>query len=93
MQRAEREPCLGHARARFAVAEQPLRFPGDGGRIRHADCGARSHRAFRSLGEGVIVTDSRGMVRLMNEAAAKFTGWTGREAAGKPLAEVYKVRG
>ena len=48
---------------------------------------------FRSLGEGVIVTDSRGAVRLLNEAAAKLTGWTEREAVGKPLAEVYVVRG
>ncbi len=47
---------------------------------------------FRSLGEGVVVANSRGIVRLMNEAAAKLTGWTAREAVGRPLAEVFIVR-
>ncbi len=39
---------------------------------------------LRSIGDGVIVTDSQGVIRNMNPAAEKLTGWDISDAAGKP---------
>ena len=47
---------------------------------------------LRSIGDGVITTDTDGRVVLLNRAAEKLTGWTQEEAAGRPLAEVFVVR-
>ncbi len=44
-----------------------------------------------SVGDGVISADSRGRVTVMNPIAEKLTGWTNREAAGKPLENVLTV--
>lgn len=46
---------------------------------------------LRSIGEGLIATDSDGRVRLMNPAAEKLTGWLLAEAAGLPLSQVFKT--
>jgi PAS domain S-box-containing protein len=46
---------------------------------------------LRSIGEGVITTDTEGMVILINRVAEKLTGWPQEEAAGKSLAEVFNV--
>src|SRR5262249_7626920 len=45
---------------------------------------------LRSLGEGVIATDSERRVTLMNSKAQELTGWTWAEARGRPLQEVYE---
>ena len=47
---------------------------------------------LRSIGDGVITTDTAGRVVLLNRAAEQLTGWTQEEAAGRPLAEVFVVR-
>jgi diguanylate cyclase (GGDEF)-like protein/PAS domain S-box-containing protein len=44
-----------------------------------------------SVGDGVISTDEKGHVVLMNAVAAELTGWTQEEAAGRPLEEVFHV--
>jgi PAS domain S-box-containing protein len=44
-----------------------------------------------SLGEGVITSDPAGNVTLMNQAAASLTGWSARDALGKPLAQVFRL--
>ena len=44
-----------------------------------------------SVGDGVISTDANGVVSLMNPAAEELTGWTGEEARGKPLEEVFHI--
>ncbi len=44
-----------------------------------------------SIGDGVITTDAEGHVRQMNAVAEKLTGWTEREAWGKPLGQVFQV--
>lgn len=44
---------------------------------------------LRSIGDGVITTDTQGQVVLMNRVAETLTGWTQPEAAGKPLSEVF----
>ncbi len=44
-----------------------------------------------SVGDGVITTDNRSRVRVMNPLAEGLTGWSKREAFGKPLAEVLRI--
>ncbi len=44
-----------------------------------------------SIGDGVIVTDAAGQVRLMNRVAEALTGWTEPEATGQPLEQVFRV--
>ncbi|MEW6368541.1 MAG: PAS domain S-box protein [Acidobacteriota bacterium] len=46
---------------------------------------------LRSIGDGVITTDTRGRVALINKVAEALTGWTQREAKGKQLEEVFCV--
>ena len=45
-----------------------------------------------SIGDGVIATDSSGNVSFMNGVAQQLTGWTSRQAFGKPIDEVFFVR-
>jgi len=46
---------------------------------------------LRSIGDGVIATDVRGTVMLLNRIAEGLTGWTQREASGHHLAEVFSL--
>lgn len=44
-----------------------------------------------SIGDAVITTDTDGLVREMNPAAAALTGWSESEAKGIPLETVFRV--
>jgi len=44
-----------------------------------------------SIGDAVIATDIKGSINFINPTAEAFTGWTTREAAGKPLDEVFHI--
>lgn len=46
---------------------------------------------LRSIGEGVITTDTKGTILLINDVAEKLTGWKQSEAVGKPIGEVLKL--
>ena len=46
---------------------------------------------LRSIGDGVIATDTEGKILLLNKVAEKLTGWTQDEALGKPLNEVFHI--
>ncbi len=47
---------------------------------------------LRSLGEGVIAADTEGRISLMNPMAARITGWDEREALGRHIGSVFRVR-
>ena len=46
---------------------------------------------LRSIGDGVLVTDSEGRIRALNPVAEALTGWPSKEAAGHPLEHVFVI--
>ncbi len=46
---------------------------------------------LRSIGDGVITTDTRGKVTFINKTAEELTGWTLDEVEGKPLEKVFNI--
>jgi len=46
---------------------------------------------LEAIGDGVITTDVGGHVEYLNPVAEELTGWRSREAAGRPLAEVFRA--
>ncbi|MFP4365173.1 MAG: PAS domain S-box protein, partial [Spirochaetia bacterium] len=45
-----------------------------------------------SIADGVIATDTKGRIVLMNKAASELTGWEQEHALGKNLSEVYVLK-
>lgn len=46
---------------------------------------------LKSIGDGVITTDTDGKIILINEVAEKLTGWKQEEAKNKMLPEVFNI--
>lgn len=46
---------------------------------------------LRSIGDGVIATDSDGRIVLMNAVAEELTGWKQEEATGRDLTDVFHI--
>ncbi len=46
---------------------------------------------LRSIGDGVITSDTEGHIVLLNRVAEQLTGWTQNEAVGRPVEEVFQI--
>ncbi len=46
---------------------------------------------LRSIGDGVITTDTSGKIILINKIAEDLTGWNQGDAVGRPLEEVFHI--
>ncbi len=46
---------------------------------------------LRSIGDGVIVTDTEGNITLLNNVGELLTGWSSAEAKGQPLTKVFNI--
>jgi diguanylate cyclase (GGDEF)-like protein/PAS domain S-box-containing protein len=46
-----------------------------------------------SIGDGVLATNARGVVKYLNPVAEKLTGWERAEAIGAPLTAVFRLAG
>lgn len=51
----------------------------------------RTRVTLSSIADAVIATDTVGNVTFINAAAEELTGWTAREAAGRPLNSVFQI--
>ncbi len=46
---------------------------------------------LRSIGDGVITTDTNGRIVLLNKVAEELTGWRQEEAGGRLIVEVFHI--
>jgi diguanylate cyclase (GGDEF)-like protein/PAS domain S-box-containing protein len=53
----------------------------------------RAQVTLNSIGDAVICTDVLGNITFLNPVAERMTGWSQREAAGRPMAEVFRILG
>jgi len=51
----------------------------------------RAQVTLNCMGDAVACTDILGNISFLNLVAEKMTGWSLREAAGRPLAEVFRI--
>jgi len=51
----------------------------------------RAQVTLNSIGDGVACTDLAGNLTFLNLVAEKLTGWSCQEAAGRPMAEVFRI--
>ena len=51
----------------------------------------RAQVTLNSIGDGVLTTDPLGNITYLNRVAEEMTGWPWQDAAGRPLAEVFRV--
>jgi diguanylate cyclase (GGDEF)-like protein/PAS domain S-box-containing protein len=51
----------------------------------------RAQITLNSIGDAVITTDISGNILYLNQVAESITGWSGKEASGRPFAEVFHI--
>ncbi len=49
------------------------------------------HATLHSIGDAVLVTDSHGIITMINPTAEQLTGWPSTEAVGRPLPEIFSI--
>lgn len=47
---------------------------------------------LQSIGDGVVTTDSSGVITSLNSVAEKLTGWGSDQAVGRPFADVFILK-
>ena len=55
------------------------------------DSAERFLQTLKSIGDAVIVTDQQGRITIINNVAAKLTGWNEDECRGKAIEEVFQI--
>ena len=51
----------------------------------------RAQVTLNCIGDAVVCTDISGNITFLNVVAEKMTGWSWQEAAGRPMAEVFRI--
>ena len=51
----------------------------------------RAQVTLNSIGDAVLSTDISGNLTYLNHVAEAMTGWSGKEALGRPLSEVFRI--
>jgi diguanylate cyclase (GGDEF)-like protein/PAS domain S-box-containing protein len=51
----------------------------------------RAQVTLNCIGDAVVCTDLSGKITFLNLVAEKMTGWLRQEAAGRPMAEVFRI--
>ena len=51
----------------------------------------RAQVTLNCIGDAVVCTDISGNITFLNLVAEKMTGWSWQEAAGRPMAEVFRI--
>jgi diguanylate cyclase (GGDEF)-like protein/PAS domain S-box-containing protein len=51
----------------------------------------RAQVTLNSIGDAVISTDISGNITFLNVIAEKMTGWSWRDAVGRPMADVFRI--
>ena len=57
--------------------------------VQHSEEGLRI--TLQSMGDGVIATDSRAIVTMLNPSAEELTGWPQHKAVGQPFRDVFQI--
>jgi PAS domain S-box-containing protein len=52
---------------------------------------ARFRTALESIGDGVIATNTHGVIDFMNSVAEQLTGWSVIDATGQPVTQVFHI--
>jgi diguanylate cyclase (GGDEF)-like protein/PAS domain S-box-containing protein len=51
----------------------------------------RAQVTLNCIGDGVVCTDISGIITFVNVVAEGMTGWSMREAVGRPMSDVFKI--
>jgi PAS domain S-box-containing protein len=80
-----------HASETRALHREALEALAQAQRAERALASEKEHLTvtLRSVGDGVIATDTAGLVRLFNRTAEVLTGYAADEAVGRPLDDVF----